>query len=102
MRALGAALIVAAVGALQAPAPAFTPDTTVRIDIAAFDARGRFVETLTAADFDLREDGAPQTIEGAKLVRAAGTAPASASTPGGSGAEQADAAEPGTRLFAIY
>ncbi len=102
MRALGAALIAAAVAAQQAPAPAFTPDTTVRIDIGAFDARGRFVETLTAADFELREDGAPQAIEAAKLVRAGGTTPVSAASRGTAETEQADALQPGTRLFAIY
>jgi len=46
------------------------PADSVRVDVIARDAQGRPVETLTAADFDLREDGAPQAIEGATLVRA--------------------------------
>ncbi len=76
----------------------------MRIDAAAFDARGRFVETLTAADFELREDGAPQAIESARLVRgtaSAQKAPAENSS-GSSGEEQAEALQPGARLFAIY
>ena len=102
MRALCAALIAAIAGVQQAPAPAFTPDTVVRIDLAAFDARGRFVETLTAADFELREDGAPQAIDAVRLVRAGATAATSTSSAGAADDEQAEARQPGARLFAIY
>ena len=48
----------------QAPA-----GDVVRIDVIARDARGRAVETLTAADFEIREDGAPQAVIDAPLVR---------------------------------
>jgi Ca-activated chloride channel homolog len=48
----------------QAPAT-----DVVRIDVIARDARGRAVETLTAADFEIREDGTPQAVVDAPLVR---------------------------------
>ena len=100
---LCAALIAAVAGVQQAPAPAFTPDTVVRIDIGAFDARGRFVETLTAADFELREDGAPQAIEAVRLSRAgAAPRPFRVVAPAPPTTEQAEARQPGARLFAIY
>jgi VWFA-related protein len=41
----------------------------VRIDVIARDAQGRAVDTLKPADFELREDGTPQTLTGAPLVR---------------------------------
>jgi VWFA-related protein len=104
MRALCAALLAAVAGVQQTPAVPFTPDTVVRIDVSAFDARGRFVATLTAADLELREDGVPQTIEAVRLVRAVNGAdavlvPASIH---GDADEQAEARRPGARLFAIY
>src|SRR5437763_17045454 len=43
----------------------------VTIDLVATDARGRTVENLTAADFDLREAGAPLALESVRFVRAA-------------------------------
>src|SRR5262245_48275200 len=63
---LAAAALVAALA--QAP-PSPPPQDLVRIDVIARDAQGRPVETLAAADFDLREDGAAQTIAAADLVR---------------------------------
>jgi len=41
----------------------------VRIDAIVTDSRGRFVESLKPADFDLREDGMPQTLVSAELMR---------------------------------
>ena len=52
--------------AVLAQAP---PANPVRIDVIARDARGRAVETLTAADFEIREDGAPQVVTDAQFVR---------------------------------
>ena len=45
------------------------PGDVVRIDLIARDGHGRPVETLTAADFELREDGTPQTLTTVELVR---------------------------------
>jgi VWFA-related protein len=105
MRALCAALAAAAVASAQpAPAPIFTPDTVVRIDVSAFDERGRFVSTLSAADFELREDGVTQTIDAVRLVRGGGATDTgiAASAVGSEEDERAEAQIPGARLFAIY
>jgi VWFA-related protein len=51
---------------------------TVHLDVVATDRRGQLVRNLKPSDFDLREDGRPQTIEEARLVAS------------------------GPRLFAIY
>jgi VWFA-related protein len=102
MRAACAALVAAIAGLQPTAAPVFTPDTVVRIDVSAFDARGRFVETLTAADFELREDGIPQPIDAARLIR---TARRDNSTIVGIASdedERREAQHPGARLFAIY
>jgi VWFA-related protein len=49
--------------------PTFRASTTlVEVDVIVKDAAGRFVGDLTAADFELSEDGAPQAIEAFYLV----------------------------------
>jgi len=112
MRILCAALVAVVVGIQQPRAEpfTFTPDTVVRIDVSAFDARGRFVDKLSAADFELREDGQPQTIDAVRLVRsagggaggAAGDVEVTAAAITSESDEQAEAQRPGARLFAIY
>ena len=63
-----------------AQAPSGTPGTpgtigtsgtsdSVRIDAIVADARGRSVENLRPADFELREDGTTQTLTNVQLVR---------------------------------
>jgi VWFA-related protein len=47
-----------------------TSGQIVRIDVIPSDARGRILDTLKATDFDLRDDGVAQTIEGARFMRA--------------------------------
>jgi VWFA-related protein len=79
-------LALVAAMATQAPSslPPGKPSTSsdlVRIDVIATDARGRAVENLKAADFELREDGAMQALDEVRFVKA--------------GADDA-------RLFAIY
>lgn len=65
--------LIAAVASLVAVASAQSapPGTgyPVRIDVAATDARGRIVDTLTSADFEIREDGIPQTLNSARFAR---------------------------------
>jgi VWFA-related protein len=42
----------------------------VRIDVIPSDPRGRLLDALGAADFDVRDDGMAQSIDGAQLIRA--------------------------------
>jgi VWFA-related protein len=41
----------------------------VNIDVIAADGRGRSVENLNAADFELRDDGTIRPVEGARLIK---------------------------------
>jgi VWFA-related protein len=85
-------LATAAAGAViaaQQPAPDPPVPHTVRIDVVLSDARGRVVDTLKPADFDLTEDGMSQPIESVRLVRVDPT-------------RQGASSPETTRLFAIY
>ena len=66
--ALGAVAAAAGLATAQSASP--RPGNIVHIDVFATDARGRTVETLTATDFDVREDGVLQTLDSARFVRA--------------------------------
>jgi len=61
--------MLASVALLAALAQAPSIDV-VKIDVIALDAQGRPVETLKSSDFELREDGTPQTLTSVQLVRA--------------------------------
>jgi VWFA-related protein len=104
MRALcvGALALAASLQPVAPSVPA--SDTLVRVDAFVADARGRAIDTLKASDFDLREDGVPQTIDGVRFVRAAGRAagPVSATPVVSDADEQREGLRPGVRLFAIY
>jgi VWFA-related protein len=52
----------------------------VRVDVIVTDKKGTPVTDLTAADFDVREDGVPQTVETFKLVRVGVTEPGQSPT----------------------
>jgi VWFA-related protein len=65
MRALLAA-------ALLSVAAADPPVHVVRVDAVATDARGAAVPNLEAGDFDVREDGTPQSIDEARFVAGGG------------------------------
>src|SRR5882757_3363359 len=77
MLALSIALVAAvATQAPSRPAPG-NPNSAsdvVRIDVIATDARGRAVESLKAADFELREDGAAQALDEVRFVKAGAAA----------------------------
>src|SRR5262245_3614753 len=61
---------LALVGAPGVPGPDNTPaPQVVRIDVIASDARGRAVDTLKPADFELRDDGVVKAIDDVRLVR---------------------------------
>jgi VWFA-related protein len=56
--------------------PVFKAGTNqVRVDVTVIDRKGDPVTDLTRDDFDVREDGVPQTIDTIKLIEANGTAP---------------------------
>ncbi len=76
----------------------------VRVDAFVVDARGRAIETLKPSDFDLREDGVPQTIDAVRFVRADGRVSDGAEpvTIASDLEEQREASRRGVRLFAIY
>jgi VWFA-related protein len=60
----------------QQPPPVFKAGTNqVRVDVTVLDRKGEPVTNLTKDDFDVREDGLPQTIETLKLVETTGEAP---------------------------
>jgi VWFA-related protein len=46
-----------------------TPLQTVRIDVIAADARGRVLDNLEPADFELRDDGVVQPIDAVRFVK---------------------------------
>ena len=76
--ALGAFLLSSWAAAAQTPT--FRTDTTlVQLPVRAVDGKGTFVRDLTAADFDVSEDGVPQTIAELSLVDLSVTAKAAPS-----------------------
>jgi VWFA-related protein len=77
----------------------------VRVDVIVTDRQGNPVSDLTEADFDVREDGKPQSIESFKLIKIDAASqidaePARAIRSPSD--EQAEAAREDVRLFAIF
>ncbi len=60
---------VAFASAAQAPPPAASGHL-VHVDVFATDERGRSIDNLTTGDFELREEGASQTLDTVQFVRA--------------------------------
>ena len=54
------------------------PARLVTIDLIATDVRGRTVDDLKPADFELREEGTPLALESVRLVRVAAAVPGDA------------------------
>jgi len=106
-------LAVAVAAAVQAPVlsqtvsvPEFAIGEVVRVDVIPTDARGRFIDGLTTADFSVREDGAEQTVDDVRLVKVLGTAGQSNSAQvmriASAADERAEAARDNTRVIGIY
>ena len=76
----------------------------VRIDVIATDSSGRTIENLNRADFELREDGTPQTIDEVRFIKADRKArDGDVGSPIASDAdERAEASRSGTGLFAVF
>jgi VWFA-related protein len=79
--AFAAAFSVTLRSSLQDPPPQQPPPTfrggtdLVRVDVTVLDRRGNPVTSLTADDFEVRDNGQPQAITSFKLVEATGQAP---------------------------
>ena len=85
MRRSGVAFAAALVGLAYAAAPAAQPPqpptfrseaSLVRVDVAVVDHDGEPVTTLASDDFEVVEDGIPQTVQSFKFVSADGRPPA--------------------------
>lgn len=99
-----AAALALAAGQQPAAPVVPPPDTLVRIDAFVADARDRPLDNLKASDFDLSEDGVPQTIEAVRFMRASAR-PQAGEPPqpiASDADEQREASRAGVRLFAIY
>ena len=99
--------------ATQAPAPAPPPAPTfradinfVRVDVIVADKQGSPVADLRQQDFDVTEDGKPQTIQTFKLINIKDSAAATvAETPRQIRSvidEESEAAKEDVRLFAVF
>jgi VWFA-related protein len=93
-----AAAVAAGSSASVASSPA------IRVDVVAEDRAGRPVDTLTAKDFEVVENGTRREVSSATFIRANGAlAPGARAQPIESASdEQSEAAKDGTRLFAIF
>jgi VWFA-related protein len=77
----------------------------VRVDVIVTDRDGKQVSDLTQADFDVSEDGKPQTIETFKMVQLGGELKSGAEPPRpirNSFDEESEAARDDVRIFAIF
>jgi len=106
MRAVLAASAAALVLGVQAFGPVFTAapaPRVVRVDVIASDTRGRIVDTLKPADFEVVENGTPRPLADLRFIRSDARPIADVgSTPVRSEFdEQEEAAREGTRLFAL-
>src|SRR4051812_18377632 len=110
---IAAAAVSAAASGSQPPATGLSPSVAARlvtIDLVASDARGRAVEDLKAADFDVHEDTTALELESVRLVRPRPNQQPSP-TPAGdfqaapirtAGDERQAASGDGASLFAIF
>ena len=86
----------------QQPSSSSSNHRLVRLDVFATDARGRPVDDLKPGEFELREEGAAQALEGVRFVREVGSRDAEPPAIRSVEDERAAAARDGTRLFAIF
>lgn len=95
------------VGAAQEPAPPQQRPTFrggarfVRVDVYPTDREGKPVAGLTAADFELFEDGTPQAIDAFEFVRIEAEPEALRVDPNSQAEGEALAKDPRARVFAI-
>jgi VWFA-related protein len=115
---IGAVATGASPGSLREPHDASSPQTTPPgrqgqrpifrggVDLVTIDAyprrNGRLVEGLTAADFEVFEDGKPQAIEQFEFVRIGASPGADAVDPSGLAGGLGAASDPRRRLFVVF
>ena len=76
-----AAMLLGAAGAAQERRPTFRSGRDlVSVDVVVRDRNGEIVRDLTAADFEIREDGRVQQVLGLSFQEITGTAAAPAAT----------------------
>jgi VWFA-related protein len=100
---LASALLLAGASQPQAQEPRFRGGANlVRLDVYA-SVDGAALTDLTAEDFEVLEDNAPQTVSSFEFVRARGPAPAAARTESNTVAEmRSRAAQPDARAFVLF
>ena len=90
----------------QQPTPIFRGGVNfVRVDVIVNDGKGEPVTNLTEADFEVLEDGKPQTIEQFRLVRVDGNPPPGAPPPRelrNKIDEEIEVAKDDVRLFVLF
>jgi VWFA-related protein len=66
-------VVVVSLTVIQAQQPTFkTGASLVRVDVSVVDRKGEPMTSLTADDFEIQEDGVPQTVQTCTLVSADG------------------------------
>jgi VWFA-related protein len=90
----------------QAPVPVFRSDINfVRVDVIVNDRQGNLVHDLKQEDFEVTEDGKPQSIQTFKLINVSEDAGVGTDPPReirNAIEEQAEAGRDDVRLFAIF
>src|SRR4051812_28015634 len=102
----GAAVPIAAQSPQSAQPPPFRAESNlVRVDVAVVDRRGEPIDSLSADDFAVEEDGVAQTVQSFKFVSADGQPPPGDDTSLAIRSQEhaaAEAARDEVRVFVIF
>ena len=78
------------------------PSRPIRLDVVAIDDLGRAPEGLKPTDFEITEDGIPQTLDDARLIKAGRGRSAEAGAIQSTADERAEGGRDDVRLFAFF